>query len=530
MSPEMHRRYLAIDPQEVKTDNGSDLLTFSFSSEEPVERMGFTEVLSHTPAHVDLARLNDGAPLLWNHDPETVIGVVERAVIRDGKGYATVRWGTSIKAQEIRADVSAGVIRNASCGYRIHRAEDVAEALMATEWEPLEISLVSVPADPSVGVGRSLNNANQSNRTEMSDYIRTALPIGEYERATENFSVLRAMQGVASGRLTGLEREVTEEISRHEGRSTQGFFIPDAGWKKRDYVKGTANAGGNLVETSLLEGSFVDALRSRLAIAELGATVLAGNVGDVDIPKRTGSATSFWIGGDGSDSITESIGTLGKISLTPKTVGCFSKFSHLMNLQSTPDIELLIRQDFVALIADAIDQAAISGSGSSNQPLGILNTSGIGSVVGGTNGAAITLDHLLDLKKEVAVDDADAATAGFLVTPQVEAALSKLKDGNSAYHLAPYAGAAGSQQVAGRRMVVSSNVPANGTKGSGTDLSTVIYGNFNDLMIAQWGALEVLVDPYSDFATGTVGVRALQSIDIGVRHAESFAAMTDAVA
>jgi HK97 family phage major capsid protein len=130
----------------------------------------------------------------------------------------------------------------------------------------------------------------------------------------------------------------------------------------------------------------------------------------------------------------------------------------------------------------------------------------------------------------VAVDDADAATAGFLVTPQVEAALSKLKDGNSAYHLAPYAGAAGSQQVAGRRMVVSSNVPANGTKGSGIDLSTVIYGNFNDLMIAQWGALEVLVDPYSDFATGTVGVRALQSIDIGVRHAESFAAMTDAVA
>ena len=74
----------------------------------------------------------------------------------------------------------------------------------------------------------------------------------------------------------------------------------------------------------------------------------------------------------------------------------------------------LIRNDFVALLADAIDTAAINGSGSSNQPTGILNTSGIGSVAGGTNGASPTLDHLLDLKKEIAVDNADVATCGFL--------------------------------------------------------------------------------------------------------------------
>ena len=77
---------------------------------------------------------------------------------------------------------------------------------------------------------------------------------------------------------------------------------------------------------------------------------------------------------------------------------------------------------------------------------------------------------------------------------------------------------------------VSNNVPSNLTKGSGTGLSALIYGNFSDLLIGMFGQLEILVDPYTDFAKGTVGVRALQSIDIAVRHAESFAAMQDAIA
>ena len=68
------------------------------------------------------------------------------------------------------------------------------------------------------------------------------------------------------------------------------------------------------------------------------------------------------------------------------------------------------------------------------------------------------------------------------------------------------------------------------TKGSGTNLSAVIYGNFADLLIGLYGTLEILVDPYTDFAKGTTGVRALQTIDIAVRHAESFAAMKDAIA
>ena len=190
----------------------------------------------------------------------------------------------------------------------------------------------------------------------------------------------------------------------------------------------------------------------------------------------------------------------------------------------------LIRNDFVALLADAIETAAINGSGSSNQPTGILNTSGIGSVAGGTNGASPTLDHLLDLKKEIAVDNAYVATCGFLTNAKVESVLGKLKDSQGQYFLSLYGAELSRSQIAGRRFEVSNNVPSNLTKGSGSNLSAVVYGNFSDLLIGLFGTLEILVNPYTDFAKGTTGIRALQSIDIAVRHAESFAAMQDAIA
>jgi hypothetical protein len=126
------------------------------------------------------------------------------------------------------------------------------------------------------------------------------------------------------------------------------------------------------------------------------------------------------------------------------------------------------------------------------------------------------LDNLLDLKKEVAVDNADVASCGFLTNTKVESVLGKLKDSQGQYLLSPYGAELGRSQIAGRRFEVSNNVPSNLTRGSGSDLSAVIYGNFSDLLIGLFGTLEILVDPYTDFAKGTTGVRVLQSIDIAV--------------
>ena len=116
-----------------------------------------------------------------------------------------------------------------------------------------------------------------------------------------------------------------------------------------------------------------------------------------------------------------------------------------------------------------------------------------------------TLDHLLELKKKVVVDNADVATCGFLSNAKVESVLAKAKDLQNQYLLSSYGAELGRSQIAGRRFEVSSNVPSNLTKGIGSDLSAVIYGNFADLLIGMFGKLEILVDPYTNFAKGTVG-------------------------
>ena len=149
-------RFTAVDARALGEDRS---LEFPFSSELPVERWFGSEVLSHQPDAVNLARLNDGAPVLWNHDPGAVIGVVERAWL-DGekaRGYARVRFSRNDLAQQIVSDIADGILRNVSVGYTIADAKPGADGqVIATQWEPMEVSIVSIPADPSVGIGRSM--------------------------------------------------------------------------------------------------------------------------------------------------------------------------------------------------------------------------------------------------------------------------------------------------------------------------------------------------------------------------------------
>tara|TARA_R100001443_G_scaffold20169_1_gene32063 strand:- start:885 stop:2507 length:1623 start_codon:yes stop_codon:yes gene_type:complete len=534
---EIQRRFLPID--ETKVDK--DTLTFSFSSEKPVTRYFGEEVLDHDERSVDLTRLNgNAAPLLFNHDPSIVLGKVERAWIEGKRGMASIKWATNARAKEVKKDVEEGILESISVGYVVNEMKEDGDLMRATSWSPHELSIVSIPADQSVGINRSLPVQHPSPKKEMSNSLNLPEPeaistdwqSAEYQEQSRQFSVVEAMKGMVSGRgLSGRELEINQELEHQSGKRTQGFYLPTQGqWSKRAYVTSSATAGGKLIATDVLADNFIEALRARTVVGELGATMLPGLTGNVSIPKRTGDNTAYWIGADNADSITESTGTIGEVTMSPKTVGAWTKFSHLMSLQSTPEIEQLIRSGFVSILANAIDTAALAGSGSSNQPTGILNTSSIGSVAGGTNGAAADLDDFVDLKKEVSVDNADLPNCAFVTNAKVEGAISKLKDSNGDYILSPYGSELGAQQILSRRFEVTNNIPSNLSKGSGSNLSAILYGNFNDLLIGMWGGLEILVDPYTDFAKGTTGVRALQSIDIAVRHPESFAAMQDAIA
>jgi HK97 family phage major capsid protein/HK97 family phage prohead protease len=154
---QMLKRAASLEGAAISSEERS--MEFSFSSEFPVARYFGSEVLSHERGAVDLARLSDGAPLLFNHDTNRPIGVVERAWIDTEKkrGMVSVKFSRNPFAQEVLNDVTDGVLRNVSVGYQISNLEKQGDNFVATQWQPYEVSITPCAADPTIGIGRSLN-------------------------------------------------------------------------------------------------------------------------------------------------------------------------------------------------------------------------------------------------------------------------------------------------------------------------------------------------------------------------------------
>jgi HK97 family phage prohead protease len=400
---------------------------FPFSSEYPVARYFGNEILSHEGKAADLSRLNDGAPLLFNHNPDRVIGVVERAYIDGNKrrGYARVRFSRNPFAQEILSDVKDGVLRNVSFGYSIDKMEERGSGdYLATAWSPYEISVVSVPADPGVGIGRSLEDDNaasaaptpdpipsmenttpdlavvraeaaEAERARISDITSLctkhgmedlgrqmvesgrsidearaavldklnipqetvtmqAADIGLSEKESRSFSFLRAINYLSNPtdrsarEAAAFEIEASEAAAAKLGRQSRGITIPQD-VLRRDLNVGTASAGGNLVATDLDAGSFIDLLRNASALDQAGATVLTGLTGNVAIPRQSGAATAYWVAESGSP--TESQQTVDQVSLVPRTVAAYTDFSRRLMIQSSIDVENMVRSDLPACMA-----------------------------------------------------------------------------------------------------------------------------------------------------------------------------------
>lgn len=298
----------------------------------------------------------------------------------------------------------------------------------------------------------------------------------------------------------------------------------------RDLTVGSATAGGNLVATELLGSSFIDLLRNAMVLDKLGVTWLRDLNGNIAIPSQTGAATAYWVAESGAP--TESAQAVGQVTMTPKTVGAFTDYSRRLLLQSSVDVEAFVRADLAAIIALAIQTAAINGSGSNNEPTGLLNTSGIGSVAGGDNGAAPTYDHMVDLESAIAIANADAGTMAYLTNAKVRGKLRKTQEFASTNGKAVWTSGRerGMGEVLGYDAVVTNAVPSTLTKGTANGVcSAIAYGNWADLLIGMWGGLDVMLDPYTGATSGTKRVVALQDVDIAARRVASFAAMKDAL-
>jgi HK97 family phage major capsid protein len=198
-----------------------------------------------------------------------------------------------------------------------------------------------------------------------------------------SFSLRKAILSQVPGHFEDCQRELelSNEIARRAGRPFSGIAVPMAVFEKRVITSESNTAvsgGGELIGTDLMGGMYIDALRAALVIRGLGATVLSGLRSNVDIPKLNTSATAAWVAEN--TAIPPSDEDFASVQLRPKHVGARTEFSRNMLLQSTPDIETLIRGDFAAVLAREIDKAAINGGGA-NEPVGIMATPGVDNSV-----------------------------------------------------------------------------------------------------------------------------------------------------
>jgi len=416
---------------------------------------------------------------------------------------------------------AATVARDAVAADRA-RSQEI-DAIVAKHPELKEIGSQFKGNDRSMdefrGVALDSITKNQPKKAAIED-----TKIGMSDKEADSFSIVRAVNALVTGNWNdaGFEREASDSMAGKLGKRAQGFYIP-TDVLMRDLNVTTSTAGGHTVSTDLLSGSFIDMLRNKMSVVGLGATMMNDLVGNIAIPRQTGGATSYWVAESGA--VTESQPAFDQVTLSPSTVGAFSDVSRRLLLQSSMDVEAFIRSELATTLALEIDRAAINGSGSSNQPTGILNVSGIGAVAGGTNGAAPDWADIVDLESAVSVDNADMGALGYLTNASVR---GKLLQTEKASSTGQYVWGEGNT-LRGYNAAVSNQVPSNLTKGSGTGLSAILFGNWNDLIIGTWGGIDINIDTSTGSASGTVRVVALQDVDIAVRHAESFAAMQDAI-
>lgn len=362
--------------------------------------------------------------------------------------------------------------------------------------------------------------------------------IGMSRQDLRQWSMLRAIRAMDAARRgernawkgAELELEASEAVAQRTGVAPQGFYVPFDVIESRDLSVGTDTAGGHTVATDLLSGSFIEILRNRLALNSAGVTMLTGLTGDVAIPRQTGAATAYWVGEGGSP--TESQQAVDQVTMVPHTAGAFTDYSRKLLKQSSIDVEAFVRNDLAAVLALAIDYAGLHGDDGSdaNQPDGLANLSGIGSVVGGTDGAAPDWADIVALETEVAVDNADVGRLAYLSNAKVRGKLKSTPRTATYGDLMIWETNGGNTPVNGYPFLVSNQVRSNLTKGSSSGVcSAIFFGNWADMIVGMWGGLDIMVDPYTHSTSGTVRVVALQDVDFAFRRAASFAAMLDAL-
>jgi HK97 family phage major capsid protein len=362
----------------------------------------------------------------------------------------------------------------------------------------------------------------QSKHTDTS-----AIHLGLTPKEIKRYSLGKALTAAITGdwRDAGFERECSEGVAKMMGRSPEGFYLPPEAFG-RDFNVGTASEAGNLVATDLRNDQFVDVLRNSLVMGQLGARVLTGLSGNIDLPRKSTASTIGSVTEIGSAS--ETAPATAKVTLSPKRTSAYVEVSKQALIQSGIALEAMIRDDLIMSAAVNLEHQTINGTGTAPQMTGIRYTAGIGTVVGGTNGAAPAWSHFVDLETACANTNAEPdRLAGYLVNTRIRGKAKQTQMGTNL----PWIWQNGAQPLNGYRAAISNNMPSNLTKGTSTTVcSSAIFGSdWSMATIGLFGAPDITVDPYSKADTGQVKITLNQFADFGLRQPGCFAKVDDLI-
>lgn len=331
------------------------------------------------------------------------------------------------------------------------------------------------------------------------------------------FSLVRTLNRLGEGKsLDGFENEVCQEFARSLGnRKSEGVWIPRSILESRSMLAGDFNAGGSMVGT-VTSSNLIEKLVPMPIVQQAGATVMDGLQGNVSIPRQSGTATTQWLA-EGAEITDNAIAT-DDVVLSPRRIGSLTSFTKQLLAQSSIGVEAFIRNELQRATDEAIDAAALFGSGVEGQPKGIfglnIQDSGVGTV---TFDGAPTWAKVLEFKSKLASENALRGSLKWILSPLVEAAL------------------AGTEKASGYPVYLAAEGRCNGydmhttTLGNGTSHENkVVFGNFADMIIGRWAGIDLVVDPYTLAAKNRVRVIVNSHVDIAVRHPESFVVSTDA--
>ncbi len=587
-----------------KVDAKTRTVELAFSSEEPVQRWGENEVLSHAEGDYDFSRLNADHPLLLGHDesdPRSQIGVIEKARVDGDKvGRAVVRFSKSPLGDEIFNDVQDGIRKLISVGYDrtalVSRQQADGVTTAKYKWMPTHIAIVPVPADTAVGVGRQKpvqhrNHQFMNNQIDPASEIRerTAVlrrdfpnlqtelnellgrahsegwgldkwtqawralagqkpitnpislaSLGCNEREAGSYSFARAIQSCVkrnSQTPDGFEGEIHQEITKHNlGFTPAGFLVPsdakisarslsraDRQRMARDLQVNVFAQGGATVATEVAT-PIVEILRNRMWSDRLGVRILSGLEGNVVIPRQTAAGTAYSV--SEIAALTLSNQDLDQIAVSPKRVGATGQYSKQLILQSSIDVESFMRDDFLKVIAISWDRLILNGAGAGDEPLGIMQTPGIGSVI---LGGAASWTNLVAFETAVAAASADTGPAGYVTSPTVRGKLktaAKLLTGATTVAAVPLwdngtdDGEPWIGSIAGYPAVATNQMPNN----------QMLYGVFSEVLHCLWGGVDIVVDPFTLAKQAEVAITVNTWGDVAIRHPQCFCLSADSAA